>query len=355
MNKPFLRAGTLGQLSAALLKPEVADPKGQDTGERSLRKIPLQGFCEEQPIVKEVIVDNLVSISVRQCLEKAKNILDIDTDIPGDVVLHWGVCKDDSKHWGIPAEPFPPETSIFKNKALRTHLQQKANGHGSWGSFSLDEGYSAFVFVLKLDESTWLDCKGNDFYVPFPNPMVRDKQYEPTHSEGAEQSEEIGSPVVLENASKSDQAVSTYTDEIINEIRNLVSDISSEKSRKTKTKEVQEGILQEIEKLAAEAYSIFRSSMPTFPETETLEAEVLQPPVKISSGTGTGFEILCQGFNWESHKSGKWYLDLHEKVSELSSLGFTVIWLPPPTDSVSPEGYMPRDLYNLNSRYCLNK
>ncbi|XP_073269972.1 alpha-amylase 3, chloroplastic isoform X2 [Primulina huaijiensis] len=344
--------GTLGQLSAALLKPEVAaDLKGEDTGERSLRKIPLQGFCEEHPVVKEIIVDNSVSISVRQCLENSKNILDIDTDIPGDLVLHWGVCKDDSKHWRIPAEPYPPETSIFKNKALRTHLQQKANGHGSWGSFSLDEGYSAFVFVLKLDESTWLDCKGNDFYVPFSNPMVRNKQYEPTQSEGAEQSEEIGSPVVLENASKSDLAVSAYTDEIINEIRNLVSDISSGKSRKTKSKEAQEGILHEIEKLAAEAYSIFRSSMPTFPETETLEAEVLQPPVKISSGTGTGFEILCQGFNWESHKSGKWYLDLHEKASELSSLGFTVIWLPPPTDSVSPEGYMPTDLYNLNSRY----
>lgn len=40
-----------------------------------------------------------------------------------------------------------------------------------------------------------------------------------------------------------------------------------------------------------------------------------------------------------------------EKASQLASLGFTVVWLPPPTDSVSPEGYMPRDLYNLNSRY----
>jgi glycosidase len=27
------------------------------------------------------------------------------------------------------------------------------------------------------------------------------------------------------------------------------------------------------------------------------------------------------------------------------------VWLPPPTDSVSDEGYMPRDLYNLNSKY----
>ncbi|TYJ42857.1 hypothetical protein E1A91_A03G115300v1 [Gossypium mustelinum] len=44
-------------------------------------------------------------------------------------------------------------------------------------------------------------------------------------------------------------------------------------------------------------------------------------------------------------------MELKEKASEISSLGFTVIWLPTPTESVSPEGYMPKDLYNLNSRY----
>nr|GMD46869.1 alpha-amylase 3, chloroplastic isoform X2 [Ipomoea batatas] len=76
-----------------------------------------------------------------------------------------------------------------------------------------------------------------------------------------------------------------------------------------------------------------------------------RPPIKICSGTGSGHEILCQGFNWESHKCGRWYLELQEKAELLSSLGFTIVWLPPPTDSVSPEGYMPKDLYNLNSRY----
>ncbi|KAI7986065.1 hypothetical protein LOK49_LG14G01387 [Camellia lanceoleosa] len=55
-----------------------------------------------------------------------------------------------------------------------------------------------------------------------------------------------------------------------------------------------------------------------------VEAEELVPAAKITSGTGSGFEILCQGFNWESHKSGRWYMELREKVAELSSLGFTV-------------------------------
>jgi len=32
-------------------------------------------------------------------------------------------------------------------------------------------------------------------------------------------------------------------------------------------------------------------------------------------------------------------------------MGFTLVWMPPPTASVSPEGYLPTDYYELNSRY----
>lgn len=207
----------------------------------------------------------------------------------------------------------------------------------------MDGGLSGFVFVVKLDDNTWLNCEGDDFYIPLPSGTLQ--------LEERKQNEESSSTQIVSRSPEESQAGSVYTDEIIKEIRSLVSDISSEKSRKTKNKETQETILQEIEKLAAEAYSIFRSSIPTISESVISEADVVQPEVKVTSGTGSGFEILCQGFNWESHKSGRWYKELHEKAAELSSLGFSVIWLPPPTDSVSPEGYMPRDLYNLNSRY----
>lgn len=219
-------------------------------------------------------------------------------------------------------------------------LQKKESVQGGWSSFTLDEGYKGFVFVLKINENTWLNCMGNDFYVPLPNSSGL-----PAQSISGQRQEETN------------QAVSpdVYTDGIIKDIRNLVSNISSEKSRKTKTKDAQESILQEIEKLAAEAYSIFRTSIPTFSEEAVVESEALKPAEQISLGTSSGFEILCQGFNWESQKSGRWYMELKEKIAEISSLGFTVVWLPPPTDSVSPEGYMPRDLYNLNSRYCLLK
>lgn len=234
-------------------------------------------------------------------------------------------------------------------------LQSKEDGLGKWGLFTLDEELEGFLFVLKLNENTWLRFKGNDFYIPLSGSGGLPVQSRLGQSKGWGKSDRVVSvPTGIsgEPAGASEKVShAAYTDGIISEIRNLVNDISSEKHQRTKTKEAQESILQEIEKLAAEAYSIFRSSVPTFSEDVVLETEALEPSEKLSSGTGSGFEILCQGFNWESHKSGRWYMELKEKVAELSSLGFTVVWLPPPTESVSPEGYMPKDLYNLNSRY----
>lgn len=217
-------------------------------------------------------------------------------------------------------------------------LQRKDDGNGSSGLFSLDGELEGLCFVLKLNENTWLNNKGEDFYVPFLT--------------SAALPVESGAAQVSGKTPKTNQEVSDsgFTAEIITEIRNLAIDISSHKNQKTNVKEVQENILQEIEKLAAEAYSIFRSTTPAFTPESDLESEDEKPEIKISSGTGSGFEILCQGFNWESHKSGRWYQELQEKADELASLGFTVLWLPPPTESVSPEGYMPKDLYNLNSR-----
>ncbi|XP_068646017.1 probable alpha-amylase 2 isoform X2 [Aristolochia californica] len=63
-----------------------------------------------------------------------------------------------------------------------------------------------------------------------------------------------------------------------------------------------------------------------------------------------GREILIQAFNWESHKYD-WWRNLERKVPDLANSGFTSAWLPPPTNSFSPEGYLPQNLYSLNSCY----
>ncbi|XP_038972740.1 alpha-amylase isozyme 3D-like [Phoenix dactylifera] len=64
-------------------------------------------------------------------------------------------------------------------------------------------------------------------------------------------------------------------------------------------------------------------------------------------------QILFQGFNWESwKKEGGWYNFLKGQVSDIANAGVTHVWLPPPSHSVSEQGYLPGRLYDLNvSKY----
>ncbi|KAK9666731.1 hypothetical protein RND81_14G207200 [Saponaria officinalis] len=63
--------------------------------------------------------------------------------------------------------------------------------------------------------------------------------------------------------------------------------------------------------------------------------------------------LLFQGFNWESYnKQGGLYNSLVNSVDDLARAGVTHVWLPPPSHSVSPQGYLPGRLYDLDaSRY----
>ena len=81
--------------------------------------------------------------------------------------------------------------------------------------------------------------------------------------------------------------------------------------------------------------------------------EKFKPPAMSSqavggAGSGNGYEILFQGFNWESCKHN-WYKTLSGQLRDIAKTGFTSVWLPPPSESVSPQGYLPGDLYKMDS------
>ncbi|XP_015168382.1 alpha-amylase-like isoform X1 [Solanum tuberosum] len=60
--------------------------------------------------------------------------------------------------------------------------------------------------------------------------------------------------------------------------------------------------------------------------------------------------VLFQGFNWESsNKQSGWYNSLINLVPELAHAGVTHVWLPPSSHSVSPQGFMPGRLYDLDA------
>mmetsp|Transcript_9338 Transcript_9338/g.24035 ORF Transcript_9338/g.24035 Transcript_9338/m.24035 type:complete len:548 (+) Transcript_9338:340-1983(+) len=76
-----------------------------------------------------------------------------------------------------------------------------------------------------------------------------------------------------------------------------------------------------------------------------------RPPEAPRPGVGEGRHVFLQAFNWESCHEGGWYNKLEREVGHLAAEGFTALWLPPPSVSVCPQGYLPTDLYNLNTPY----
>nr|GMC87947.1 alpha-amylase-like [Ipomoea batatas] len=69
-----------------------------------------------------------------------------------------------------------------------------------------------------------------------------------------------------------------------------------------------------------------------------------------------GSTLLFQGFNWESNKQqGGWYNSLINSIPDLANAGITHVWLPPPSHSVAPQGYLPGRLYDLDASKYGNK
>jgi alpha-amylase len=73
------------------------------------------------------------------------------------------------------------------------------------------------------------------------------------------------------------------------------------------------------------------------------------PPAQAGGSTA----VLLQGFHWNSanYANPSWYGTLLNNVADLKTMGFTHVWFPPPSDSGAKEGYMPRQLNVLSSKY----
>jgi len=65
-------------------------------------------------------------------------------------------------------------------------------------------------------------------------------------------------------------------------------------------------------------------------------------------------DILFQAFDWNVHiqpAGQSWYDVLDANKQAIKDAGIDVIWMPPPSNSAAPQGYLPRELYDLNSAY----
>lgn len=72
----------------------------------------------------------------------------------------------------------------------------------------------------------------------------------------------------------------------------------------------------------------------------------------IAKSVDTKSIVILQGYNWNSWKKNKSYFKYLESKSEvIKNIGIDAIWFPPCSKSVSPQGYLPLDYYDLNSEY----
>ncbi len=65
-------------------------------------------------------------------------------------------------------------------------------------------------------------------------------------------------------------------------------------------------------------------------------------------------DILFQAFDWnvQNQPAGQtWYDVVIQNKNLIKDAGIDMIWMPPPSNSAAPQGYLPRELNNLNSAY----
>ncbi|WP_271783995.1 starch-binding protein [Aquimarina algiphila] len=65
-------------------------------------------------------------------------------------------------------------------------------------------------------------------------------------------------------------------------------------------------------------------------------------------------DVLFQAFDWnvQNQPAGQtWYDVVSQNRNTINDAGIDLIWMPPPSNSAAPQGYLPRELNNLNSAY----
>lgn len=80
-------------------------------------------------------------------------------------------------------------------------------------------------------------------------------------------------------------------------------------------------------------------------------ALVLAPLASAGPLDGNSSEVMLQGFHWYSYQTYPWWNVIKNNAVNIKNGGFNMVWLPPPSDAASNEGYLPRRLELLTSKY----
>ncbi len=78
---------------------------------------------------------------------------------------------------------------------------------------------------------------------------------------------------------------------------------------------------------------------------------VLSVAVYAGELDGSSQAVMLQGFHWTSWQSGTWWNTIANNAQDIKDTGFTMVWFPPASDAGSDQGYLPRKLEVLTSKY----
>lgn len=120
----------------------------------------------------------------------------------------------------------------------------------------------------------------------------------------------------------------------------------------------EDSVNSSVDSAATDFFELFQESSAVVEEAPVAEPEVEMAPTEeeivkesgVLPRIAVGREVMLQGFHWESHNFD-WYKIVQDRLGEMNQAGFTQVWLPPPSDSLAPQGYLPRNMYSLNSSY----
>lgn len=395
----------------------------------------------------------------------------IETNIPDDVHLHWGIVPRGGRSdlWTAPPEAMrPPETKSHDDQAVQTPL--KSVTHPLLGSHNFIEldlnvvSISQVRFCLVGKNNTWFDNSGQGYSIQLPElqkseSKLTPKQMQESVSKKIEETEQktlLCMEAAEDTRESAEKAFNAYISALskisaardasgLVQLRTLVDEVGekylelvrtvglassiaqaaaddlqisyeeqmdmfgttevfyasafaslavpeNEVLNESSVRVWYDGVIDAISKAEKKAEAVQRGLISLKKDlelqVETEKAEVqkneadekmrmlkrqaeaartrakdidivklgLQQKATTEKKKGTGGrEILLQGFHWDSTRvkgaTESWYARIHSLLPKIKEYGFNTVWLPPPTDSVSDEGYMPRDLYTLDSKY----
>jgi len=94
------------------------------------------------------------------------------TDIPGPLILHWGLATRSPREWSLPPASMRPEgTTVFYDKAVETPFDDREGLRQiRIRLFGPEAGGIAFV-LRHMDTGEWLKHSGRNFFIPLMAPQ----------------------------------------------------------------------------------------------------------------------------------------------------------------------------------------